>query len=298
MSSPSEASLEMSNDDEMNPEYFKDSQNPHYFAPSDDYLSGLAIRVPTPEPLPEWADPNRPGVTEGVEKVKEYIQDNDIPETMPLSDNWTMYFSDSSKAKPNSPRQSNNPSYSKAATARPLFSASTLPDFAGNWRTTSERLRPCTMKANQNLFWFRDGISPVWEDDRNRLGGRFTLCPARAHLNQVWDTVVMLITGDTLLPTGTRSMKYIDVEENESEESKSDETETAEPKKLTKKFADVLCGAVFARRARGDRIEIWLGEAADVEIVSHIRSVLSSALGSELGPELTKTAKFKHHFEK
>ena len=54
------------------------------------------------------------------------------------------------------------------------------------------------MKVNQNLHWFKKGIKPMWEDPRNKYGGRLTLCPPRSLLDTVWETVLILMAGDVL----------------------------------------------------------------------------------------------------
>jgi len=38
----------------------------------------------------------------------------------------------------------------------------------------------------------------MWEDPRNKYGGRLTLCPPRALLDVVWETVLILMAGDVL----------------------------------------------------------------------------------------------------
>ena len=86
--------------------------------------------------------------------------------------------------------------YSSAIT--PLFSCHTVPQFATSWKYVRERVRPATMKVNQNLHWFKKGIKPMWEDPRNKYGGRLTLCPPRAMLDTVWETVLILMAGDVL----------------------------------------------------------------------------------------------------
>lgn len=51
---------------------------------------------------------------------------------------------------------------------------------------------------DQNLHWFKKGIKPVWEDPKNKHGGRLTLSPPRALLDIVWETVLVLMAGDVL----------------------------------------------------------------------------------------------------
>ncbi|KFH68067.1 hypothetical protein MVEG_06797 [Podila verticillata NRRL 6337] len=117
------------------------------------------------------------------------------------------------------------------------------------------------MKVNQNLHWFKKGIKPMWEDPRNKYGGRLTICPPRALLDVVWETVLILMAGDVLDHHGEGT------------------------------------GAVFARRARGDRVEVWLGSDDTPEALAHIRGVLIQELTASGADELVRVAKYKKHFE-
>ena len=102
-----------------------------------------------------------------------------------------MFFSDTSRAK-----EGEHDVYSSAIT--PLFSCHTVPQFATSWKYVRERVRPANMKLDQNLHWFKKGIKPVWEDPKNKYGGRLTLSPPRALLDIVWEAVLILMAGDVL----------------------------------------------------------------------------------------------------
>ncbi|KAG0031977.1 hypothetical protein BGZ81_000147 [Podila clonocystis] len=101
----------------------------------------------------------------------------------------------------------------------------------------------------------------MWEDPRNKYGGRLTICPPRAQLDLVWETVLILMAGDVLDHHGEGT------------------------------------GAVFARRARGDRVEVWLGSDDTPESLAHIRGVLCQELAASGADELIRAAKYKKHFD-
>ncbi|KAG0014780.1 hypothetical protein BGZ81_000259 [Podila clonocystis] len=204
--------------------------------------------------FPNWAKGD--AQLEELERIRNFLSARQYPDEMPLSDEWTLFFSDTSRAKDKSQVQD---AYSSAIT--PLFTCHTVPQFATSWKYVRERVRPATMKVNQNLHWFKKGIKPMWEDPRNKYGGRLTICPPRALLDVVWETVLILMAGDVLDHHGEGT------------------------------------GAVFARRARGDRVEVWLGSDDTPEALAHIRGVLIQELTASGADELVRTAKYKKHFD-
>ncbi|KAF9326165.1 hypothetical protein BG006_010379 [Podila minutissima] len=204
--------------------------------------------------FPNWAKGD--AQLEELERIRNFLSARQYPNEMPLSDEWTLFFSDTSRAKDKSQVQD---AYSSAIT--PLFTCHTVPQFATSWKYVRERVRPATMKVNQNLHWFKKGIKPMWEDPQNKYGGRLTLCPPRALLDVVWETVLILMAGDVLDHHGEGT------------------------------------GAVFARRARGDRVEVWLGSDDTPEALAHIRGVLIQELTASGADELVRAAKYKKHFD-
>ncbi|KAF9183839.1 hypothetical protein BGZ50_004000 [Haplosporangium sp. Z 11] len=228
------------------------------FGDDDDDYYGRLQMVTTPMIqngfFPNWAKGD--AQLEELERIRMFLAARQYPNEMPLSDEWTLFFSDTSHAKDKTQVQD---TYSSAIT--PLFSCHTVPQFATSWKYVRERVRPATMKVNQNLHWFKKGIKPMWEDPKNKYGGRLTLCPPRALLDTVWETVLILMAGDVLDHHGEGT------------------------------------GAVFARRARGDRVEVWLGADDTPEALAHIRGVLIQELTASGADELVRTAKYKKHFD-
>ena len=51
---------------------------------------------------------------------------------------------------------------------------------------------------NCMLFVMREGITPMWEDPRNRNGGCFSYKISNKFVPEVWKTLFYLITGETL----------------------------------------------------------------------------------------------------
>ncbi|KAF9404645.1 translation initiation factor eIF4E, partial [Podila epigama] len=165
------------------------------FGDDDDDYYGRLDMVTTPMIqngfFPNWAKGD--AQLEELERIRKFLAASQYPDEMPLSDEWTLFFSDTSRAKDKSQVQD---AYSSAIT--PLFTCHTVPQFATSWKYVRERVRPASMKVNQNLHWFKKGIKPMWEDPRNKYGGRLTICPPRSQLDLVWETVLILMAGDVL----------------------------------------------------------------------------------------------------
>ncbi|KAF9915755.1 translation initiation factor eIF4E [Lobosporangium transversale] len=223
----------------------------------DDYYGRLQM-VTTPiiqnGYFPNWAKGD--AQLEELQRIRLFLAQRQYPDEMPLSDEWTLFFSDTSGAKDKTGVQD---AYSSAIT--PLFSCHTVPQFATSWKYVRERVRPATMKMNQNLHWFKKGIKPMWEDPKNKYGGRLTLCPPKALLDIVWETVLILMAGDVLDLNGEGT------------------------------------GAVIARRPRGDRVEVWVGAEDTPEALAHIRGVLIQELAPSGADEVVRVAKYKKHFD-
>jgi hypothetical protein len=48
------------------------------------------------------------------------------------------------------------------------------------------------------LFYMRQGISPLWEDPKNRSGGCFSYKVVNKHVVQVWKHMMYLVSGESL----------------------------------------------------------------------------------------------------
>ncbi|KAG9339857.1 hypothetical protein JZ751_022362 [Albula glossodonta] len=88
---------------------------------------------------------------------------------------------------------------------------------------------------------FKDGIEPMWEDERNKRGGRWLITLSkqqrRADLDRFW-------------------------------------LETA-----FDDYSDEVCGAVVNIRTKGDKIAVWTTDYENREAVTHIGRVYKERLG-------------------
>lgn len=211
----------------------------------------LATSASMPTALPTWADPEKVAHNpKQYATLTSYLHQYNVPTALPLPATFILYFSDTSAAKAVTPGSSGSgrrgssmpqtPLDSYSSAIRPLFTCSTVPEFAHGWLALHRRpqypMRPSTMAPNQNLHFFRADVRPMWEDPVNKRGGRLTLCPPRHLLDEVWEAVLCCCAGGTL---GDANEECV--------------------------------GVVMSRRLRGDRVEVWLDARAEQSTVAAIK---------------------------
>ncbi|MBN3279868.1 IF4E factor, partial [Polyodon spathula] len=94
----------------------------------------------------------------------------------------------------------------------------------------------------------QDGIEPMWEDRRNKCGGRWliTLSKQQRHteLDRFWLETLLCIIGETF-----------------------------------DDYSDDVCGAVINVRAKGDKIAVWTTDTENREAVTYIGRRYKEGLG-------------------
>ncbi|ERE88507.1 Translation Initiation factor eIF- 4e-like domain containing protein [Cricetulus griseus] len=95
---------------------------------------------------------------------------------------------------------------------------------------------------------FKDGIEPMWEDEKNKRGGRWLITlnkqQRRSDLDRFWLETLLCLIGESF-----------------------------------DDYSDDVCGAVVNVRAKGDKIAIWTTECENRDAVTHIGRVYKERLG-------------------
>uniref|UniRef100_A0A8C8VSP0 Eukaryotic translation initiation factor 4E n=1 Tax=Peromyscus maniculatus bairdii TaxID=230844 RepID=A0A8C8VSP0_PERMB len=121
----------------------------------------------------------------------------------------------------------------------------TVEDF---WATYSHIKLASKLSSGCDYALFKDGIQPMWEDNRNKRGGRWLLSLAKQQrhieLDRLWLETLLCLLGESF-------------EEHSKE----------------------VCGAVVNIRAKGDKIAVWTSEAENQAGVMHIGHVYKERLG-------------------
>ncbi|OBS64918.1 hypothetical protein A6R68_06549, partial [Neotoma lepida] len=93
-----------------------------------------------------------------------------------------------------------------------------------------------------------DGIEPMWEDEKNKRGGRWLITlnkqQRRSDLDRFWLETLLCLIGESF-----------------------------------DDYSDDVCGAVVNVRAKGDKIAIWTTECENRDAVTHIGRVYKERLG-------------------
>ncbi|KAG7226319.1 hypothetical protein INR49_003071 [Caranx melampygus] len=95
---------------------------------------------------------------------------------------------------------------------------------------------------------FKDGIEPMWEDERNKRGGRWLITltkqQRRLDLDRFWLETLLCLVGEAF-----------------------------------DDYSDEVCGAVVNIRTKGDKIAVWTSDYENREAVTHIGRVYKERLG-------------------
>uniref|UniRef100_A0A7M4F4D8 Eukaryotic translation initiation factor 4E family member 1B n=1 Tax=Crocodylus porosus TaxID=8502 RepID=A0A7M4F4D8_CROPO len=131
------------------------------------------------------------------------------------------------------------------ANLRLVTKFSTVEDF---WALYSHIQLASKLTSGCDYSLFKDGIEPMWEDNRNKCGGRWliTLAKQQRHteLDHFWLETLLCLIGESF-----------------------------------GEYSAEVCGAVINIRAKGDKIAVWTCEAEDREGVTHIGRVYKERLG-------------------
>ncbi|XP_064135791.1 eukaryotic translation initiation factor 4E type 1B [Loxodonta africana] len=121
----------------------------------------------------------------------------------------------------------------------------TVEDF---WAMYSHIQLASKLSSGCDYALFKDGIQPMWEDSRNKRGGRWLVSLAKhqrhSKLDLLWLETLLCLIGESF-------------EEHSRE----------------------VCGAVVNIRTKGDKISVWTQEAENQASVLHIGRVYKQHLG-------------------
>jgi len=198
-----------------------------------------------------------------------------------LEHEWVLWFR---PPKNHSSAQARSEKQEWEKSQKKYFTARTVEEF---WREFHKlpRITPAH-PINCDYSLFREGVKPMWEDEFNKNGGRWTYsveqrqsnsnAPLPYIIEQVWLDVMLCLIGENFDPHGD-------------------------------KIAGGVCGIRPSHRAHkspsdmGAKIHIWTKDASDVEANIRIGEILKGVLHASDGqltysPHETGSGKSKNNY--
>lgn len=155
------------------------------------------------------------------------------PELHPLENRWALWFFKNDRRRA---WQDN---------LKLVTTFDTVEDF---WALYNHIQLASKLSSGCDYALFKDGIKPMWEDPRNKWGGRWlvNLSKQRRHieLDRLWLETLLCLIGESF-----------------------------------EEYSRDVCGAVINIRTKGDKISLWTREAENQTGVLHIGRVYKERLG-------------------
>ncbi|XP_037848688.1 eukaryotic translation initiation factor 4E type 1B [Chlorocebus sabaeus] len=154
-------------------------------------------------------------------------------ELHPLQNRWALWFFKNDRSR---------------AWQDNLHLVTKVDSVEGFWALYSHIQLASKLSSGCDYALFKDGIEPMWEDSRNKRGGRWLVSLAKQQrhieLDRLWLETLLCLIGESF-------------EEHSRE----------------------VCGAVVNIRTKGDKIAVWTREAENQAGVLHIGRVYKERLG-------------------
>lgn len=151
----------------------------------------------------------------------------------PLQNTWALWFFKNDRNK------------SWSDNLRLVTKFSTVEDF---WAIYNHIQLSSKLHAGCDYNLFKDGIQPMWEDQRNKDGGKWQFQLGKQHrsndLDKYWLETLLLLIGEGF-----------------GEDS------------------ECVNGGVVQVRGKGDKSAIWLSEGKDIDAITRIGDVYKTRLG-------------------
>ncbi|CAH2106982.1 unnamed protein product [Euphydryas editha] len=167
----------------------------------------------------------------------------------PLQNTWSLWFYDNDRTKSWEENQIE------------LTTFDTVEDF---WRLYHHIKLPSELRQGHDYAVFKQGIRPMWEDDANKMGGRWLISLEKkqrnSDLDRFWLDVVLLLIGENF------------------------------------EHAEEICGAVVNIRAKIDKIGVWTADTSKQQANLEIGRKLKEQLGihGKIGFQLHRDTMVKH----
>ncbi|XP_062260566.1 eukaryotic translation initiation factor 4E type 2 isoform X2 [Platichthys flesus] len=150
----------------------------------------------------------------------------------PLQFNYSLWYSRRTPGRPASTQ-----SYEQ--NIRQIGTFASVEQF---WRFYSHMIRPGDLTGHSDFHLFKDGIKPMWEDDANKMGGKWIIRLRKGLASRCWENLILAILGEQFM------------------------------------VGEEICGAVVSVRFQEDILSIWNKTASDQATTARIRDTLRRVL--------------------
>uniref|UniRef100_A0A182Y2P0 eIF-4F 25 kDa subunit n=1 Tax=Anopheles stephensi TaxID=30069 RepID=A0A182Y2P0_ANOST len=166
---------------------------------------------------------------------QELAEQSNAPETIdpeclikhPLQHTWTLWYLEADRTK------------SWTDSMNEVTSFSTVEDF---WSLYNHIRGPSEIKVGGDYMLFKSHIRPMWEDEANKHGGRWTLTIQKHLSDKYWLETVLCLIGEAF------------------------------------ECSEQVCGAIVNVRQRIDKISIWTANYENHAAVMHIGKIYKDRL--------------------
>ena len=174
---------------------------------------------------------------------------NDHLEEHPLHSAWSFWYLGTQK-----------PDWDYNTCGDGLEGVGTVDTVEQFWSYHRNMRWPSHLDVYWNYHLFRGGITPQWEDDANKGGGRWIVFVKsdRKNLDAYWENTLMALIGETL------------------------------------PHCDLICGAVLNRRRPLDKIAVWT-KAMTEEQSQELGTALENVLKDEVEYPCTFKLEYSQH---
>uniref|UniRef100_A0A3P8RRU5 Eukaryotic translation initiation factor 4ea n=1 Tax=Amphiprion percula TaxID=161767 RepID=A0A3P8RRU5_AMPPE len=201
----------------------------------------LAHEPKTLDQLPNFSDScliKHPHYVPDLRRTQKICCQHQTPQDTPtgiysLISRWALWFFKNDKSK------------TWQANLRLISKFDTVEDF---WALYNHIQLSSNLMSGCDYSLFKDGIEPMWEDEKNRRGGRWLITLSKqqrkSDLDRFWLETLLCLVGEAF-----------------------------------DDYSDDVCGAVINVRAKGDKIAIWTTEYENKDAITHIGRVYKERLG-------------------
>jgi len=110
------------------------------------------------------------------------------------------------------------------------------------WAYYCNMISPCDISNHSDFHLFKQGIRPMWEDEANKMGGKWMVRLKKGLAARCWENLILAMLGEQFM------------------------------------VGEEICGAVMSSRYQEDILSLWNKTASDNVVTSRIRDTLKRVL--------------------